>query len=169
MHNFFAGLMGLIVGFGSFFHPIHGVHSSLEPTQEASISATPIPSGFLHRGGGRGKGMSFRNGQRPFFGTVTTINGSTLTVQLDFPGRFAKPSITPPVTKTMTIILDSNTKYVDGTQSDITVHAPIAGVGKVNSDGTINATMIRLHAMLPGGRFGVSQEENEQNEQNETH
>lgn len=157
MHNFIAGLMGLFMGLSSFFHGGHGLHAHTNQTQtNQQASGTASPSGMIQRGFGRGRGMNLPVGQRPFFGTVTAVNGSTLTVQMVLPGRPAfnnpsmTPSITPGATQTITVTLDSNTQYTGGSQSDITINSKIAGVGKVNSDGSITATQIRVNATMPG-------------------
>ncbi|HWY79687.1 MAG TPA: hypothetical protein VNW29_04995 [Candidatus Sulfotelmatobacter sp.] len=160
MHNFFAGLMGFFMGFGSFFHGGHGlpIHvNQTQSTQQATASGTPdsSSSGMMERGFGHGKGMNLPIGQRPFFGTVTTVNGSKITVQMVMLGRGFRmnqsvtPTITLGTTQIITITLDSFTKYVGGSQSDIAVNTKIAGVGKLNSDGSITATQIRINATMP--------------------
>jgi hypothetical protein len=155
MHNFFAGFTALIMGVGSFFHMGQGLPAHQQNTQRV-INATP--SAFMERGFGRDDGENLPVGQRPFFGVVTAVNGSTLTVQIVTPGRqmmnlsitpTITPSVVPATPKTISIILDSNTKFVNGVQSDIKINTKIAGVGKVNSNGSLTATQVRINAQMP--------------------
>lgn len=163
MHNFFAGIMGFFVGMGAFFHHGQGLPAQTNQTQtsqQAAVSGTPPQQGMM----GRGRGMmNWQNGQRPFFGTVTSVNGNTLTVEMRMPMmRFNYPSVTPSITpgatQTVTVKLDSSTKYDGGSQSDIKTNTKIAGIGKLNSDNSITATEIRINATLPnpsGFRHGM--------------
>lgn len=158
MNNIFAGIMGILMSISAVFHTGAIAHTNHPSTiQEASVSATPAPSGYIHRGFGHGRGKSMINGLRPFFGTVTSVNGSTLTIQMIFLARgFLRstsitPTITPGGTQTLTIDLDNSTTYIGGSQGDITINTKIAGIGKVNSDGSITATQVRIHPTMPSG------------------
>lgn len=163
MQHFFSGLMGFFVGLGAFFHGGQGLppkSTQVQSIQQAQLSSTPAPSGMMQRRYGAGRRMNLPSGERPFFGTVTMINGSSLTIQIAFPQRrmWINPSITPTITpgavQSLIINLDSNTKYIGGAQSDIKVNTRIAGVGKANSEGSITATQIRINPNMPSpGRF----------------
>lgn len=159
MHKLFAGLTGIFMGIGALFHGGQGMptHVNQSPaSSQATISGSLRPSGMPY---GRGKGMQLPNGERPFFGTVTAVNGSTLTVQMMMSMRhFRNPSITPTITitpgatQTTTILLTGSTKYTRGTQSNITVNTKVAGVGTVNSDSSITALQVTINPTMPGSR-----------------
>ena len=149
MHSLFAGLMGLFVGLGSFFHGGQGVPAHIQQTstvQQASSSGAPAATGSGHRMFGRGRKLP--NGEKPFFGTVTAVNGSALTVQMQWPMRPNQQAATP---KTLTVTLTSTTTYTGGTQASITTNTKIAGVGTTNSDGSITATQVRINPTFPTG------------------
>lgn len=84
MHGLFAGLMGIFAGFTTFFHGGHILPPSAnqaQTVQQTNISGTPAsPSGTMKNRFGRE--MKLPTGERPFFGTVTVVNGSTLTLAL---------------------------------------------------------------------------------------
>ncbi len=162
MHNFFSGLIGLFVGLGAFFHgnsvlPIQ--HTQPQMLREASNSANVNlnPSGYMRSGEFGNEHLASMSGQRPFFGKVTEVNGSTITVTLVVPQfRMMHPlnpsitlTITPPVAKTINILLDDTTRYNGGTQSDIIVNTNIAGIGKLNTDGSITAETVQINPTVP--------------------
>ena len=156
MHNLFAGLMGFFMGFGAMFHGGNPAipHTQAQTNLQANVSPNASPSGKFK---GMGRRMNLSQGERPFFGTVTNVNGSTLTLQMQMPMmRFRRnPSITPtislPEPQTITVTVDSSTQYTGGSLSDITTNTKIAGVGKVNSDGSIAALQIRINPPMPSG------------------
>jgi hypothetical protein len=155
MHNLFAGLMGIFMGLGSFFHGGAATHHAQLRVQ-ANVSGTPeaSPSSMMSRD----RFEKLPAGERPFYGTVTAVNGSTLTVSLvrglhlgddkRTVNSTVNSTATPP-TQTVTIHLDSSTKYTGGTQSDITTNTRIAGFGKSNSDGSLNAVSIIINPTTP--------------------
>lgn len=170
MHNFLAGFMGFFVGVTSMFHggatppPMNHTPS----TQQANVSGTPAsPSGMMYanRKGDR-EGMNLPQGERPFFGTVTNVNGSVLTVQMQ--GMMFRPmmrhpqttitptlTLTPPAPRSITVDLTSSTTYTGGTQSDITTNTKVSGVGTSNSDGSITAIKIQINPTPPAMPSGM--------------
>ncbi|HUD44653.1 MAG TPA: hypothetical protein VMR41_03880 [Patescibacteria group bacterium] len=160
MHNFIAGLMGFFVGVTSVFHG--GAMPPANHPQtvvQANVSGTPATSsGAMRRGFGSrgfGRGVNIPVGEKPFFGTVTAVSGSILTIQTQ-PTIRMRPNaptvtITPPPTQTLTINLDSSTKYTGGSQSDITTNTKVAGIGKTNSDGSLTALQISINPTIPTG------------------
>lgn len=169
MHNVFAGMMGVWMGLSSMFHGGHGLTnnpSHMQQMRQAVLSGTPVPTGTWHKGMGRG--MKLPAGEKPFFGTVTAVNGNTLTVQMTFPGRGFKmhpsvtPTVTPPAPQTLTITLDASTQYKNGAASDITVNTKIAGIGKTNSDGSMTAVMVTINPSMSGpGSFRGQRKDND--------
>lgn len=157
MHNLLAGFMGFFVGVTSLFHggatppPMNHTASM----QQANISGTPASSSGMMRRSGK---MNLPQGEKPFFGTVTAVNGSTLTVQMmwmmgsgPMHMRRTQTTITPPASKSMTIDLTSATTYTGGSQSDIVVNMKVAGVGTSNSDGSITAIKVQINPVMPTG------------------
>lgn len=157
--------MGFFVGLTSMFHggatppPMNHTPS----TQQANISGTPASSSgmmYMH-GKGRGGKMQLPAGEKPFFGTVTNVSGSTLTVQMGgmmgmmHSMRMKNPTttvtITPPAPRTVTVDLTTSTTYTGGAQSDIAVNTKIAGIGTSNSDGSITALKVQINPTMPSG------------------
>ena len=165
MHGLLAGFMGFLMGATSFFHGGPGTtphNYRTNTTAQTNISGTPAPapSGMMRGRFGQGRGgMNLPGGERPFFGTVTTVNGSTLTLETQMGIMMrggqgdddAKPTITPRAPRTITVTLDSSTKYTGGTQSDITTNTKVAGIAKTNSDGSLTAVSIQINPTQPSG------------------
>src|SRR5579859_5622871 len=79
MHSFLAGFMGLFMSMGAFFHggaSFHNPANQPQPAQQVNVTGTP--SGMMRFGFRRNPPQ----GERPFFGIVTNISGSTLTIQM---------------------------------------------------------------------------------------
>ena len=152
MHNIFAGILGFFLSIGSIFHgganpPV----SNVPQIPRTNVSGTPAAAG--NGGYGFGQGRNLPQGERPFFGTVTGVSGSTLTIQTQ--GRRgpngSTPAATPGSPQTLTVNLDSATTYSGGVQSDIAANTRIAGVGRTNSDGSITAVSIQINPTMPTG------------------
>jgi hypothetical protein len=155
MQNVLSGLLGFFMGFGSLFHggqglPVHQTPS--QTNQQAPISGTPASSSGMMRE----KEIHIPAGDKGFFGTVTAINGSKLTLQTQR-GMRGRPnstntlSGTPPPATTVTITLDETTAYTGGAQADIAINTKLAGYGKPNSDESINAIKIQINPQIPSG------------------
>ena len=85
----------------------------------------------------RKKELAIPKGQKPFFGKVTNVKDSVLTIQ------------SAGMTKTLTIKLDKTTIYSGGKQSDIDKDINIAGIGKINSDNSVTATKLEIKQTVP--------------------
>lgn len=85
----------------------------------------------------RKKELAIPKGQKPFFGKVTNVKDSVLTIQ------------SAGMTKTLTIKLDKTTIYSGGKQSDITNEVKVAGIGKTNSDGSLTAVKLEIKPSSP--------------------
>ena len=160
MHKLFAAFMGVFASIGTFFHG--GQPANSQSTNKPAVYGTAAsPSGSMRWE--KGNKMHIPQGERPFFGTVTAVTGSTLTVTMQRPMMMRShisitPSITPPEPKTITVTLASSTTYTGGTQSDITTGTKIAGVGTVNTDGSITAVKVSINPTMPSGmphRYGL--------------
>ena len=143
MNNLFAGILAFFV---SIFHG--GTAKPVTAMQPSTIQQQNVsgPSS----GSTRNRNSNLPAGEQRFFGTVTTINGNTITLQTQM--RRA-PSGTPTTTSepTRTITLDSSTTYAGGTQSDITVNTRIAGVTKTNTDGSLTAVSVQINPTITTG------------------
>lgn len=157
MHSLFAGLMGIFASVGTFFH---GGQPAKQPMMNGVyMNTTATVSGTITPGYERGgRGMMNTNGERPFFGIVTAVSGSTITIGMQRPIMMMKredttltPTITPPAAKTITITVDSSTTYIGGSLSDITTGIKIAGIGKTTSDTAITAAKIEINPTMPSG------------------
>lgn len=156
MNGLFAGFMGLFASFGSFFH---GGDLPKHPMMNNIVASTTVtPSRTITPGVRRGDRDGMMNGQRPFFGTVTAVSGSTITLQMQRPMMLFRqanpsvtPTITPPALKTFTITVDSSTTYTGGTLADITTGTKIAGIGKTTGDSAITAVKITINPTVPTG------------------
>lgn len=72
-------------------------------------------------------------GVRPFFGTIITNNGTSLTIVQSR----GKASTTP-----LTINLTSATTFATGTVANLTIGSKVAGIGTLNADKSITALKI---------------------------
>ena len=103
------------------------------------------------------RGMNLPAGQKRFFGTVTNVVGSTLTVQMQMirrPSGSPSPATSPGAEQTVTVNLDSSTTYTGGSQADITTNTRVAGVGTSNNDGSLTAINIQINPTMPSGSPG---------------
>jgi hypothetical protein len=125
MDGFIAAIVGFFLSIGAFFQggqlaPTQPVN---ETTKQASISANAPYE------------VALKEGEEPFFGKVIDVKDTTLVVQ------------TPVKTNgknTLIVKIDKSTSYLDGKQSDIIKDTNIAGIGKLNKDGSINASKIQI-------------------------
>src|ERR1700690_3856331 len=77
MHNLFAGILAF---FMSIFHSGVGKPPTAIPPSTEQHTNNSTSSGSM--GNNQGRGMNLPAGQQRFLGTVTTVNGSTLTIQM---------------------------------------------------------------------------------------
>lgn len=95
-------------------------------------------SSSTHRSG-RGMAQNVPAGDKSFFGMVSVVNGSTVTLS----GR-----------ATTTVMLTSSTKYTGGAQTDIQIGKRILGYGTPNADGSITAVNVTVNMPnMPQGGF----------------
>ena len=125
----------ILLGVGSLiggYYLFHNTIQSQKNTSETSIvqhDETNIEQ--------RKKELAIPKGQKPFFGKVTNVKDSVLTIQ------------SAGMTKTLTIKLDKTTIYSGGKQSDITNEVKVAGIGKTNSDGSLTAVKLEIKPSSP--------------------
>ncbi len=116
-------------------------NSSTIPPQNQAATPGQQAAALGQNGGQRRGGAGMMNvpaGSKAFFGTVATVNGTTLTLT----GRNA----------TTTVDLLPTTEYTSSTQADIKVDTRIMGYGTANADGSIAAQTVRLAPSMAGGR-----------------
>ncbi len=143
--------IGLLIGGYYIFRNI----TKPQSTQHTSTSETPIttkPERSKGRFEQKRKGADIPEGQQPFFGKVTSVNGSMLTIQSLIVTNQENTSTVSPtsgITKTLIVKLDNETTYSGGKQSDISKNTRIAGIGKTNNDGSITAIKLEIKPSLP--------------------
>ena len=86
----------------------------------------------------REPGQNLPAGSKPFFGSVSAVSGSQIT-------------LSSRNNSTTTITISGNTEFDGGTKDQIISGARIAGYGTANSDGSIVATKITINPAMPGG------------------
>lgn len=125
-----------------------GAVSGALPTFAADATTTPTPAapGSAAPGGFHGAPHAD--------GTVTAVNGDTITVKAD-----NDPAGSTEYTKVTTITVNGSTQYYSGfmpaTKASITVGSHIIAEGTVSSDGTtLTATRIGLGGLGGAGHFG---------------
>jgi hypothetical protein len=158
MHTFLSAFMGFFMGITSFFHGGGGAMPAHNPpSQQANMPRTASSSGMFRHRNGRGMMMKLPAGERAFFGNVTAVNGSTLTVQRQIMrfrpygnGNAPSPAVSP-MPQTITVTINSSTKISGGSQSNISTSSRIAGIGTVQSDGSITAIQLRINPTMPSG------------------
>ena len=138
--------------------------ASEQPQQvanEASPSQSPTninPSNSAPDGNGaakRGPMANIPSGQKPFFGQVASVSGSTLTITTHTMNRGASSpegsSASSASPTTITVTLTSSTTFSGGTESTLASGVRIFGYGTPNSDGSITATNIQINPTRPTG------------------
>jgi hypothetical protein len=136
MQSIVAGMMGFFLSITSIF------------TGGAKPVVTPQPAAVQQvQGASTSSGTTRGNlpqGEQRFFGTVTNVNGSTLTVQMQGrPGGAAAKSIT--------VTSNGSTTYTGGEETDITTNTRVAGVGQINSDESLTAISVQISPVMPSG------------------
>jgi hypothetical protein len=121
--------------------PFPGNASSTFPGRPHNGTASSTRPGF---------GMpNLPPGSRPFFGTVASVSGSQITIS----GHSRNSS------STVSTIIDitGSTQFTGGSQSSIISGARVAGVGTVNSDGSITASSLQINPSFSGRGQGANQ------------
>lgn len=143
-------LLIIVGGFYVFTHKnvIKHLFSQASPASSQANSATTstspqAPHQSASRSFGRGQGIAIPSGATPFFGQVTSVNDTTITIQ-----RQGKNANATPITLTLT----SSTQYTGGTQNDIQTGTRVAGYGIANSDGSLSAEQLVINPNLGGRR-----------------
>ncbi len=148
MNNILGGIIGFFISLTSLFHGVNGVaastHSPIKSPPQVNISTNSSTSADKRDIVNYDQRKNLPAGEKPFFGTIESINGSTLTIRTQFRGR-TNLQITPRVPKSLTVNLDTSTQYIGGTQSTLQINTKIAGIGKINSDDSITAIKITIN------------------------
>ena len=98
--------------------------------------------------------MNMPAGAKLIFGSVTAVNGSTVTLS-----TMGRSSSTAPLAavapSTLDVTLDASTQYQGGTQADIKMGVRVMGYGTTTADGALEAQSLRIvPAGGPGGPGG---------------
>jgi hypothetical protein len=122
------------------------------PDRTGTPTGTP-PSGMPGRGNGTSTpggfgGLNIPQGSTPFFGAIASVNGDTLTIS----GRGQNGS-----NATTTVKVSGDTKFQNGSQSDLAAGVNIFGYGTKNSDGSISAQSVQVNPSMPQGGPGGRQ------------
>jgi|GEM_PF-2770086 hypothetical protein len=127
--------------------PSQGISSpdaNLIPSQDASgtspapPSQNTAPSDTNSTPKQHGQWQNMPDGSKPFFGQVTVVSGSQITIS-------SRNSTTVKVT------ISDSTSFSGGTKDNLTSGTKIAGIGTSNSDGSITATKIQINPTMPSG------------------
>jgi hypothetical protein len=117
------------------------------PSDNATVSnptANPnaeenIPSpGKPGSGHPQGAPQSIPDGSKPFFGQVSAVSGSKIT-------------LSSMNNSTVTVIISSSTEFSGGIESDIKAGTKVAGYGTTGSGGSIEAVKIMINPTMPSG------------------
>jgi hypothetical protein len=86
----------------------------------------------------QGAPQSIPDGSKPFFGQVSAISGSKIT-------------LSSMNNSTVTVIISSSTEFSRGIKSDIKTGTRVAGYGTTGSGGSIEAVKIMINPTIPSG------------------
>jgi hypothetical protein len=155
MNQLTAGLIVVIGILGGFY--VGAKYGQGHPTAAASTTTTNSTAGtgagggggFGGAGAGGGTGTGAGGGLgAATFGTVTAVNGDTITIHDTRNNRDVQVNIASA----------RITKTADGTPADLTANTAVTIVGQTGSDGVVTATTIAIGngagAFGGGGRRG---------------
>jgi Domain of unknown function (DUF5666) len=147
MNQLTAGLIVVIGILGGFY--VGAKYGQGHPTPAAAASPSPATgAGAVAGGGGGGAGGAggFGGGGgglgNATLGTITAVNGDTITVHNTRTNQDVKINISSA----------RITKTADGTPADLTQNQTVTVVGQAGADGVVTATTIAVGAA--GGAFG---------------
>ncbi|MCX6762809.1 MAG: DUF5666 domain-containing protein [Candidatus Moranbacteria bacterium] len=109
-------------------------NSTTNPNAEENIPSPGKP-GSEHP---QGAPQSIPDGSKPFFGQVSAISGSKIT-------------LSSMNNSTVTVIISSSTEFTGGIKSDIKAGIKVAGYGTTGSNGSIEAVKIMINPTMPSG------------------
>jgi hypothetical protein len=154
MNQLTAGLIVVIGILGGFY--VGAKYGQGHPTAAASTTASSASGagaggGFAGAGAGGGGGAAAGGGGlgAATFGTITAVNGDTITIHNTRTNADVKVNIASA----------RITKTADGTPADLTQNTAVTVVGQTGSDGVVTATTIAIGnvagAFGGGGRGGA--------------
>ena len=82
--------------------------------------------------------QSIPDGSKPFFGQVSAVSGSKIT-------------LSSMNNSTVTVIISSSTEFSGGIKSDIKAGTRIAGYGTTDSGGSVEAVKVMINPTIPSG------------------
>jgi len=145
MNQLTAGMIVVIGVLGGFY--LGAKYGQGHPTPSATpVAATTSGAGtgtgrFAGGGAGFGGGAGGGGIAPAVAGTVTAVNGTTITVT-DRTGRAVKVDVSGArITRTQ-----------QGTAADLTENATVTVVGQTGADGTVTAQTVAIGGGLGGGR-----------------
>ena len=145
MNQLTAGMIVVIGVLGGFYlgakygqgHPT----PSATPVAAATAGAGTGTGRFAGGGGGVGGGAGGGGIAPAVAGTITAVNGTTITVT-DRTGRAVKVDVSGArITRTQ-----------QGTAADLTENATVTVVGQTGADGTVTAQTVAIGGGVGGGR-----------------
>ena len=104
------------------------------PNAEENIPSPGKPGS----GHPQGAPQSIPDGSKPFFGQVSAVSGSKIT-------------LSSMNNSTVTVIISSSTEFSGGIKSDIKAGTKVAGYGTTGSGGSIEAVKIMINPTMPSG------------------
>jgi hypothetical protein len=140
MNQLTAALIVVIGILGGFY--VGAKYGQVHPTAAAS----PTPAAAAGAGGGGGKNGGGGGGGAATLGTITAVNGDTITIHDTRSNRDVQVNASSAhITKTS-----------DGTPADLTQNQAVTIVGQTGTDGVVTATTIAIGnaAGGPGGKRG---------------
>lgn len=155
MNQLTAGLIVVIGILGGFY--VGAKYGQGHPTPAAATSPSPVAGAGGFGGGGAG-GAGGGGGAGGFgggggglgnatLGTITAVNGDTITVHNTRTNQDVKVNISSA----------RITKAGEGTPADLTQNTTVTVVGQAGSDGVVTATTIAIGAGAAGGFGGGRQ------------
>lgn len=119
-------------------NPMPSQDTASSDASPASPSQNTTPSDTNSTPKQHGQWQNMPDGSKPFFGQVTAVSGSQITIS-------SKNNTTAKVT------FSNSTSFSGGTKDSLVNGTKIAGFGTLNSDGSITAVKIQINPTMPGG------------------
>lgn len=137
MDQIMAGIIAFFMGIGSFFQ--FGQAPTPQSTNLTTQQST-TPAAKIDEYAKKYENI-YKEGARPFFGQVIEVKKSEIIIEVTTNMNTAN---TTNEKSRLNIKIDNSTSFIGGKQSDITKSSKVAGIGKMNKDGSLTASKLQV-------------------------
>lgn len=139
MEQIMAGIITFFMSIGSFFQ--FGQAPAPQSTNLTTQLST-TPAAKIEEYAEKYKDV-YKEGNKPFFGKVIEVKESEIIVQIPVNANNSTADSNNENNR-LKVKIDDSTLLMGGKQSDITNSTNVAGIGKMNKDGSLTASKIQF-------------------------